>query len=78
MHGIAALLLNHSVKQRLAGEIQMTSLEMGPTGESSTDYNAVGDNNASMTLVGGNRISVDKPMNDGQQEIKGVFKEAKE
>ena len=78
MHGIAALLLNHSVKQRLVGEVHGPSLEMGPTGESSTDYNATGDNNASTTFVEGNRICVDKPMDERQPEIKGVFKEAKE
>ena len=78
MHGIVALLLNHSVRQRLSGENLGVSLELGPTGESSADYTAMGDDNATKILAEENHVTVDISRNEPHSAIKGVFKEAKE
>ena len=78
MHGIVALLLNHSVRQRLAGENVGVPLELGPTGESRADYTAMGDDNSTKTIVEEYHVAADMSMNEPHSAIKGVFKEAKE
>jgi len=78
MHGIAALLLNHSVRQRLAGESQLTSPEMGATGESSTNYTMMGDNNGIMIPVRGGLTLGDESMGEWNSAISGISTEAME